>query len=153
MVRIQCEDFSIAEEYQALSEHSGSECGAIATFTGKVRDFGDQQGVTAIALEHYEGMTQKCLEGIVEQAQSRWALLDVSVIHRVGRLALSDQIVFVGVASSHRSDAFEACQFIMDYLKTDAPIWKKECSDSTETWVEAKASDQKIAQRWSQKNS
>lgn len=151
MIRIQQQDFSMSDEYQSLRDRAGSECGAIATFTGLVRDFGDQNGVTAITLEHYEGMTQKCLQSIVDQARSRWALIEVSVIHRVGRLALGDQIVYVGVASAHRKDAFEACQFIMDYLKSEAPIWKKECSESSERWVEAKDSDRKSAQRWAQK--
>lgn len=148
MIRIQHADFSIEQEYQKLRERQGDKVGAICTFTGLVRDFGDRDDVTGIFLEHYPGMTESSLQNIVDQANAKWQLHDVSIIHRIGNLDLKAQIVFVGVSSNHRGDAFAACEFIMDYLKVDAPFWKKErCLDS-EQWVEAKQSDKKRAQQW-----
>lgn len=147
MISIQTGDFDPAAEYQALRD-SGAGTGAIATFTGLVRDSGDQEGVTGLYLEHYPGMTEQVIQGLIDQARQRWDVRKVRVIHRVGRLGLQEQIVFVGVCSGHRSDAFAACAFLMDALKTSAPFWKKELTDSGEHWVEQKASDRARAQRW-----
>ena len=148
-IRIQEADFSIDEEYQRIRKAHPTQNGAICTFSGLVREFGDKAGVTGMFLEHYPGMTEQSLQLIIDQAASRWELNDVTVIHRVGQLTLSEQIVFVGVGSAHRADAFAACEFIMDYLKTDAPFWKKECHDQGSEWVEAKESDQTRAKKWS----
>ena len=124
MIRVQEEDFDVSFEYEALKA-SGADVGAICVFTGLVREFGIREDIRGLYLEHYPGMTEKALEKIVDQAQSRWPLKSVRVIHRVGALRLTDQIVLVGVASAHRDAAFAACQFIMDYLKVDAPSGKK----------------------------
>lgn len=135
-VSVQRDDFDAGAEIRALSRDP--KVGALASFIGVVRE-------VAMTLEHYPGMTEKALRGIVEEARSRWQVLDCTVIHRYGELAPTDQIVLVAVASSHRGDAFAACEFIMDYLKTQAPFWKKEAAG----WVEARASDDKAAERWS----
>jgi len=148
-IRIQEADFSIDEEYQRLRVAHPEQNGAICTFSGLVREFGDKKGVTGMFLEHYPGMTEQSLQLIIDQAVVRWKLNDVTVIHRVGQLSLSDQIVFVGVSSAHRVDAFAACEFIMDYLKTDAPFWKKECHAQGSQWVEAKESDRNRTKKWS----
>ena len=148
-IRIQEADFSIDEEYQRLRKAHPAQNGAICTFSGLVREFGDKTGVTGMFLEHYPGMTEHSLQLIIDQASSRWNLNDVVVIHRVGQLDLSEQIVFVGVSSAHRADAFAACEFIMDYLKTDAPFWKKECHEQGSEWVEAKESDRDRIKKWS----
>ncbi len=142
------DDFDPAAEYDRLRD-SGASTGAIATFTGLVRDSGDLSGVTGLDLEHYPGMTEQMIEDLIHQARERWDLRKVRVIHRVGRLALSDQIVFVGVASAHRSDAFAACQFLMDILKTSVPFWKKELTEDGEHWVEQKDTDLELGDRWS----
>nr|WP_092013500.1 molybdopterin synthase catalytic subunit MoaE [Marinobacter daqiaonensis] len=147
MVQVGEEDFDPAEEYAHLRT-SGSGTGAIATFTGLVRDSGDLSGVTGLYLEHYPGMTEQVITGLIHQARERWDLHRVRIIHRVGSLRLTDQIVFVGVSSAHRSDAFAACQFLMDTLKTSVPFWKKELTDSGEHWVEQKASDRQSGERW-----
>jgi len=148
-IHIQEADFSIDEEYQRLRLANPAKNGAICTFSGLVREFGDKEGVTGMFLEHYPGMTEHSLQLIIDQAAARWKLNDVAVIHRVGQLSLSDQIVFVGVSSAHRADAFAACEFIMDYLKTDAPFWKKECHVQGSEWVEAKESDRDRIKKWS----
>jgi len=148
VIRVQQEDFSVDQEYQKLRETQGDQVGAICTFTGLVRDFGDRDDVTGIFLEHYPGMTESSLQGIVDQAKGQWQLHDVTIIHRIGDLDLRAQIVFVGVSASHRGDAFAACEFIMDYLKVEAPFWKKERSTGQEQWVEAKLSDSKRAKKW-----
>ena len=122
--------------------------GAQVCFVGQVRDFGDSQAVTALELEHYPGMTEKSLMAILDQARARWPLAAARVVHRVGYLPLGDAIVLVLTASAHRGDAFAACEFIMDYLKRDAPFWKKEHTAAGSHWVEAKHSDQQAAQRW-----
>lgn len=140
-------DFDPAEEYRQLREDDPG-TGAIATFTGLVRDSGDLSDVNGLYLEHYPGMTEQVIADLIRQARNRWALRRVRVIHRVGRLALSDQIVFVGTSSAHRSDAFAACQFIMDALKTSAPFWKKELTRNGEHWVEQKASDRERTRKW-----
>ncbi len=123
MISVQEHDFNVGDEYQLLAE--GTAAGAVVTFIGKVRDMNLGDDVTGLSLEHYPGMTEKSLNDIVAQAKERWPLLKVKVIHRVGDLELGDQIVFVGVSSAHRGAAFDSCEFIMDYLKTNAPFWKK----------------------------
>lgn len=147
MISIQTGDFDPAAEYQRLKA-SGAGTGAIATFTGLVRDSGDLSGVEGLYLEHYPGMTEQVIEGLIAEASSRWDVRQARVIHRVGRLALQDQIVFVGVCSAHRSDAFAACQFLMDALKTSAPFWKKEITATGEHWVEQKESDVARSDAW-----
>jgi molybdopterin synthase catalytic subunit len=138
VISIQEADFDQGAEYQALAE--GADTGAVVTFVGRVREFGNER----MFLEHYAGMTENVLEKIIAQANVRWQLHQTRVIHRVGALAAGDQIVFVGVSSRHRADAFAACEFIMDFLKTEAPFWKKEGVH----WVDAKESDNDAAQRW-----
>jgi molybdopterin synthase catalytic subunit len=147
MISIQTHDFDTAAEYEALRS-SDSGTGAIVTFTGLVRDSGDLSGVSGLFLEHYPGMTEQVIQGLVDEAAQRWDLRRVRIIHRVGRLALADQIVFVGVASAHRGDGFAACQFLMDALKTSAPFWKKEITSDGEQWVEQKDSDLLRSQHW-----
>ena len=146
-VSVQAEDFDPGRETDALVEER-RDVGAIATFTGLVREANDGSGVTAMTLEHYPGMTEAALQDIVSQAQQRWPLLAVRVIHRYGRLEPGDRIVFVGVASSHRGAAFAACEFIMDYLKTRAPFWKKEETPAGARWVDARETDDHAAARW-----
>lgn len=146
-ILVQAEDFDLGAEVDAMSR-GRSDIGAIASFVGLARDHNDGSGVQAMTLEHYPGMTEKALAALVEEARSRWALLDVTVIHRVGRLLPGDPIVLVAVASSHRGDAFAACEFIMDYLKTRAPFWKKEETPAGERWVDARVSDDVAAARW-----
>jgi molybdopterin synthase catalytic subunit len=144
---VQTAAFDLGAEVNAMSR-GRSDIGAIASFVGLARDHNDGSGVQAMTLEHYPGMTEKALAALVEEARSRWALLDVTVIHRVGRLLPGDPIVLVAVASSHRGDAFAACEFIMDYLKTRAPFWKKEETPAGERWVDARVSDDVAAARW-----
>jgi molybdopterin synthase catalytic subunit len=134
-ISVQAQDFDLSSEVKRLS--AGKSVGAVASFVGVVRE-------VAMTLEHYPGMTQNSIVKIVEEARSRWQVLDCTVIHRFGELAPTDQIVLVAVASAHRADAFAACEFIMDYLKTRAPFWKKEAAG----WVEARASDDQAAERW-----
>jgi molybdopterin synthase catalytic subunit len=141
-------DFDLALEYKALRHNNPSD-GAIVTFVGLVRDFNQGSEVKSLFLEHYPGMTNKCLEQIVAQARAKWTLGRVRVIHRFGELALAEQIVMVGVSAQHRKSAFEASEFIMDYLKTRAPFWKKEMTHAGEKWVEAKQSDRDQADKWS----
>ena len=148
-VRVQHEDFNIGVEIARLRANN-PKVGAVACFIGIVRDLNDGTAVGSITLEHYPGMTEKSLARIAEQARARWSLLDVLVIHRVGTLAPTDQIVLVATASSHRGDAFAACQFVMDYLKTDAPFWKKESTDTGVRWVDARDSDADARDRWKQ---
>ena len=147
MISIQTEDFDCGAEYTAL-RGSGAGTGAIATFTGLVRDSGDTQDVSGLFLEHYPGMTEQVIAGLIEEASRRWDVRKTRVIHRVGRLLLQEQIVFVGVCSAHRGDAFAACEFIIDALKTSAPFWKKELSEAGEHWVEQKASDVARGEAW-----
>lgn len=147
MISVQTADFDMANEYQSLIVDAKSE-GAVVTFTGLVRDLNQGNQVTSLTLEHYPGMTEKSLVEIVEQAKTRWPLGKVRLIHRVGELALADQIVFVGVTSKHREAAFEACQFIMDFLKNRAPFWKKEVTEQGEKWVDFNEKDRMAANRW-----
>jgi molybdopterin synthase catalytic subunit len=146
-VRVQEGDFDVGRELEALSR-GRKDVGALASFVGLVRDENDGHAIAGMTLEHYPGMTEKALEAICDEAHSRWRLLDTLVIHRVGRLAPGDRIVLVGVASAHRGDAFAACEFIMDYLKTRAPFWKREDTSAGSRWVEARDSDDNAAQRW-----
>lgn len=145
-VRVQTVDFDAGAELASMRTNRA--IGALACFIGVVRDINDGDSVSTLTLEHYPGMTEKALEDIVEQAKSRWDIMDVRVIHRVGTMEPTEQIVFVGVAGAHRGEAFAACEFIMDYLKTQAPFWKKERTPEGERWVEARASDDAAAQRW-----
>ncbi len=146
MIRVQTEDFDLAHEYQQLAANQAA--GAVVFFVGLVRDWNEDQTVTALELEHYPGMTEAELGRIVEQAGERWKLIDVRVIHRVGKLAINEQIVFVGVSSRHRQDSFEAAEFIMDYLKTPAPFWKREHRADGPRWLDARESDHKARARW-----
>jgi molybdopterin synthase catalytic subunit len=134
-ISVQTQDFDAGAEMRAVSRDP--KVGAVASFVGVVRE-------VAMTLEHYPGMTEKALQKIVAEAGARWKVMDCTVIHRYGELKPTDQIVLVVVASAHRGDAFAACEFIMDYLKTEAPFWKKEAAG----WVEARASDDKAAERW-----
>ena len=143
-IRVQSEPFDLGAEVNAMS-HTRTDIGAIASFVGLARDSNDGSGVQAMTLEHYPGMTEKALVALVDEACARWTLLDVTVIHRVGRLLPGDPIVLVAVASSHRGEAFAACEFIMDALKTRAPFWKKEETPAGERWVDARASDDAAA--------
>ncbi len=145
-IKVQEEDFDIPEVNRGLRA-GRSDIGAIASFIGLVRDM-PQNRLEKMTLEHYPGMTEKSLGKIVETAQQRWKILDVAIIHRVGELKPADQIVLVSVASAHRKAAFAACEFIMDYLKTDAPFWKKETDEQGESWVEAKQSDNEARGKW-----
>ena len=147
-VVVQTEDFDVSEELRLLCG-GRKEIGATATFVGLVRDINLDDHVSGMALEHYPGMTEKSLAKIVAEASERWEVLDATVIHRVGELMPSDQIVMVAVASTHRGDSFAACEFIMDYLKTRAPFWKKELlDDGNSRWVDARESDDSAAERW-----
>jgi len=147
-VRVQTEDFDLGAEMAAM-RRSNPKIGAIASFVGVVRDINEGTQVGQMTLEHYPGMTEKALEQIVAQASTRWDIYDVLVVHRVGTLRPTDQIVLVMVASAHRGEAFEACEFLMDYLKTRAPFWKKESTTEGSRWVEARAADDAAAGRWS----
>jgi molybdopterin synthase catalytic subunit len=146
-VRVQREDFDVGAEI-ARARAANPKIGAVASFIGIVRDLNEGATVGSITLEHYPGMTEKSLAAIAEQAKARWNLYDVLIVHRVGTLAPTDQIVLVVATSSHRGDAFAACQFVMDYLKTDAPFWKKEATADGTRWVDARDSDELARERW-----
>jgi molybdopterin synthase catalytic subunit len=146
-VRIQAADFDVGAEIAAMRKGNRS-IGAVASFVGVVRDVNEGDAVSRMTLEHYPGMTEKSIEAIVSQAKGRWNVIDALVVHRVGTLAPTDQIVLVIVASSHRGDAFAACEFIMDYLKTQAPFWKKEETPQGARWVDARVADDVAAERW-----
>ena len=146
-VRIQTEDFDAGAETDAMRKGNPA-IGAVASFIGLVRDVNEGDAVSEMTLEHYAGMTEKSIEEIVGQAQARWSVVDARVVHRVGLLRPTDQIVLVIVASAHRGDAFAACEFIMDYLKTRAPFWKKERTAEGSRWVDARATDDLAAERW-----
>ncbi|MEZ9199409.1 molybdopterin synthase catalytic subunit MoaE [Shewanella sp. 10N.286.54.B9] len=149
MIRVQTADFSVPDEYQLISQDNGD--GAVVTFVGKVRDFNDGSAVTDLTLEHYPGMTEAVLNQIEAQARERWPLNHVSIIHRVGKMALGEQIVFIGVTSAHRKAAFAACEFLIDFLKTKAPFWKLEAGEEGASWVEARDSDEQAADVWNKK--
>ncbi|HEX6829776.1 MAG TPA: molybdopterin synthase catalytic subunit MoaE [Burkholderiales bacterium] len=145
--RVQTEDFDAGAEILRL-RRDNPRVGAVASFIGLVRDVNDGEAVIEMTLEHYPGMTERALDDIVNQARARWDILDAVIIHRVGPLRPTDQIVLVAVAGAHRGDAFAACEFIMDYLKTRAPFWKKEQTPEGARWVDAKESDDRAAERW-----
>ncbi len=149
-VRVQTHDFDTGAEIAALRA-GDARVGAVAAFVGTVRDVNDGDGVSTLTLEHYPGMTERALEDIVAQARARWDVFECLVVHRVGELRPLDQIVLVVVTSAHRGEAFAACEFVMDYLKTKAPFWKKEATPRGERWVEARASDDDAAARWEAK--
>jgi len=149
MVRVQTEDFELGQEVARLRADK-PDVGAIAVFLGTVRDVNDGNTISTLELEHYPGMTERALEEIEAGARARWPLSDVLIIHRVGPLAPEDQIVLVAVTSKHRHAAFEACEYIMDYLKTRAPFWKKEDTPEGPRWVDARESDFDAAARWGQ---
>jgi len=146
-VRVQTEDFDVSQEMLALRQKN-PKVGAVASFVGVVRDLNDGDEVSALTLEHYPGMTERSLEEIVSEAKSRWNIYDALIIHRVGTLLPLDQIVLVLVTSAHRGESFKACEFLMDYLKTRAPFWKKEQTSSGERWVDARTTDSVAAMRW-----
>jgi molybdopterin synthase catalytic subunit len=146
-VSVQTEDFDSSQLQRFLLAGAGEE-GAIVTFTGYVRSSNERRDVQAMELEHYPGMTQASIATILEQASDRWPLLGASVVHRVGRLEPGEQIVWVGTCSAHREAAFSACDFVMDYLKTRAPFWKREIGNEGATWVDARTSDKDKASRW-----
>ena len=146
-ISIQHADFDAGAEIAQLRAIDRS-IGAVASFVGVVSDMNENAEVSSLTLEHYPGMTEKSIAGIIAQAKQRWPLLAVKVIHRIGELHNTDQIVFVGVASRHRHAAFSACEFIMDFLKTQAPFWKKEKTTAGEYWVDARSSDDEAAARW-----
>jgi molybdopterin synthase catalytic subunit len=150
MIRVQTEDFDVGAELAALSQ-GNRKIGAITSFVGLVRDLSDGSDVAAMTLEHYPGMTEQALQDIEAEARRRWDLEDVLIVHRYGRLEPGDRIVLVAVASAHRGMAFEACHFLIDWLKTKAPFWKLEATPQGERWVEAKSSDDHAAARWAKK--
>lgn len=147
MIRIQSDPFDAGAELAKLKAGNFNVGGSVV-FVGSVRDVSDGKAVSAMTLEHYPGMTEKSIQTIVDQARSRWELFDVLVIHRVGTLNPTDQIVLVVVTSAHRGEAFAACEFVMDYLKTRAPFWKKEDTPGGGRWVDARESDDASAARW-----
>ncbi|MDR5865970.1 molybdopterin synthase catalytic subunit MoaE [Halomonas koreensis] len=146
-VRVQQQAFDAGAEQRELLARR-TDVGAVVSFTGLVRDFNERPEVRALSLEHYPGMTESALEAIADEAESRWPLQALRIVHRVGRLAPGDPIVLVVVASAHRRAAFEACDFIMDYLKTRAPFWKKEHTASGDYWVAERDTDHRDARRW-----
>ncbi|WP_317930612.1 molybdopterin synthase catalytic subunit MoaE [Halioxenophilus sp. WMMB6] len=146
-IGVQAQDFAIDAIYSTLTQLAPTP-GAIVFFSGLVRDFDHNQNILGLELEHYPGMTESSLTSIAKQASERWPLQAVTIIHRIGKLKAGDQIVAVGVASRHRADSFQAAEFIMDYLKNDAPFWKKELRSDGDFWVDAKQSDLAAKQRW-----
>ena len=146
-IAVQQADFDVVHEYAELRKDNHSD-GAVVFFTGLVREMNQGAQVSGLTLEHYPGMTEKALQQIVADASTRWPVNRVRLIHRVGTLAISDQIVFVGVSSSHREAAFDACYYIMDYLKNRAPFWKKEVTSQGERWVEALDKDKQALDKW-----
>ncbi len=146
-IHVQQEPIDIAAEQETLWR-GRPQVGALVTFVGLMRDINEGVGVSAMTLEHYPGMTEKALDGIAAEAASRWKLEGIRIVHRVGLLRPQDPIVFVGVTSRHRGDAFRACEFLIDYLKTRAPFWKKETTVEGDRWVEARDCDDAAAGRW-----
>jgi molybdopterin synthase catalytic subunit len=147
MIKVQAGDFDVGAEIEALHAQD-PRVGAVASFVGTVRDLNDGEQVSTLTLEHYPGMTEKSLADIVEQAKQRFDIYAATVIHRFGELKPCDRIVLVAVSSAHRGESFKACEFIMDYLKTQAPFWKKEQTPSGARWVDARESDGAAAKRW-----
>ena len=148
-VRVQTADFDLSEEVRALRA-GRPEVGAVVTFVGTVRDMNEGASVAELELEHYPGMTEKALEDIVARASERFRLADALVVHRVGPMRPQEQIVLVAALSAHRGEAFAACEFIMDYLKSEAPFWKKEQTPDGARWVDARSSDEAALKRWRQ---
>lgn len=146
-VRIQTQDFDLSGEIARLRHENGA-VGAVVSFVGTVRDMNQGAGISEMLLEHYPGMTERALERIVQEARERWPVLDMLVIHRVGPLRPLDQIVLVAVAAGHRGEAFDACEFIIDYLKTEAPFWKKEQTPDGGRWVDAREADRQALRKW-----
>ena len=146
-VSIRHEDFDLGAEVAALREGDGG-VGAVAAFVGTVRDRSDGRSVASMELEHYPGMTEATIEAMIDQAFARFDIRAARVVHRIGELAARDQIVLVVVASAHRGEAFQACEFLMDYLKTNAPFWKKEATDAGARWVDARVADDAALARW-----
>ncbi len=146
-VRVQTEDFDVGKELKQL-RHADKSVGAVVSFVGLVRDINEGDEVMQLTLEHYPGMTEKALNAILVKAKSRWDIISALVIQRVGTLQPTDQSVMVAVTSAHRGEAFKACEFVMDYLKTEAPFWKKEQSPQGDYWVEAKTTDDTARERW-----
>jgi molybdopterin synthase catalytic subunit len=146
-VKVQEADFDLGAEIATLRKNN-PKIGAVASFIGIVRDINDGDSVADLTLEHYPGMTEKALEDIEAQAKQRWDIFDTLIIHRIGTMQPTEQIVMVAVTSAHRGEAFAACEFIMDYLKTSAPFWKKESTPQGARWVDARVSDDAAAQRW-----
>ena len=146
-VSIQAADFDVGVEVAALRAGDGG-VGAVAVFVGTVRDRSDGATVSSMELEHYPGMTEAAIEAMVEQASARFEIRAARVVHRIGKLAAREQIVLVAVASAHRGQAFQACEFLMDYLKTHAPFWKKESTDAGARWVDARVADDAALARW-----
>ena len=146
-ISVQQQDFSITEELALLEQDNHSD-GAVVTFCGRVRNKNLGENIKGLFLEHYPGMTEKSLAKIIAQAKEQWRINRVTVIHRIGQLAVGEQIVFVGVTSKHRHDAFAANEFIMDFLKIQAPFWKKELTELGEKWLDARQSDQQKAEQW-----
>ena len=146
-VRVQEADFDVGAELAAL-QGARTDVGAVASFVGCVRGHTREDDVSALTLEHYPGMTERAIESMIDEAARRFSVLDARVIHRVGRLLPGERIVFVAAASSHRRDAFQACEFLMDYLKTHAPFWKKEATPEGERWVDARVADDEALARW-----
>lgn len=147
-VRIGIEDFSINQEWAACRQRMGAAGGAIVVFGGLVRDQVDDSAVTGLLLEHYPNMTEASIRKIAEDASTRWDLLDIVIVHRVGHLELGDQIVMVLVGSAHRPDAFDACEYIMDYLKTEAIFWKKEFRGESSHWIKSTTNDYQRRDGW-----
>lgn len=146
-ISVQKNDFDVGQEYSALTAGSAA-AGAVVFFVGRVRDFNDGRSVIGLSLEHYPGMTERVLEQLLDEAKQRWQLVSARIVHRVGDLQLGDQIVFVGVSSAHREYAFQAAEFLMDFLKTQAPFWKKELTEVGSIWVGANSKDEKASERW-----
>jgi molybdopterin synthase catalytic subunit len=147
-VRVQSQDFDLGAEVARLRT-GDARIGAVVSFVGTVRDMNDGDRVAELELEHYPGMTERALEDIVEQARARWPLYGALVVHRIGPLQPLDQIVLVACSAAHRGEAFAACEFIMDYLKTEAPFWKKEQTPGGARWVDARVSDDAAKAKWS----
>ena len=147
-VRIQEADFDLSTEVAQLRDQH-PQVGAVVSFVGTVRDLNDGAAVSEMALEHYPGMTEKSIAAIIDNAKARWSIIDALVIHRIGPLTPLAQIVLVAVTAAHRGEAFSACEFIMDYLKTEAPFWKKEQTPSGARWVDARVTDNVALDKWS----
>lgn len=146
-IQVQTDPFDMAAIQETL-RGANPKIGAVVTFLGQMRDFNEGDDVSTMTLEHYPGMTEKALQAIVDEADERWDLMGIHVVHRVGPLKPFDPIVLVAVASAHRGEAFKACEFVIDFLKTRAPFWKKETTDQGDRWVDARHTDNEAEERW-----